>query len=108
MATKPMRRTVAPMHPGEIAAEVINDLRIGGKQPSMREVARRLRITSTGLAKVLAAKDTPITPDMALRLEALLGLPAETWLRMQMEHDLWRAREKLKGELARIKPVDRK
>ena len=39
-----------------------------------------------------------ISPDMALRLEAWLGVDnggrAETWLTQQLAYDLWKARQK--------------
>jgi len=34
-----------------------------------------------------------LSPDMALRLEKLLGTSAESWLRMQEAVDLWEARQ---------------
>jgi addiction module HigA family antidote len=34
-----------------------------------------------------------LSPDMALRLERLLGTSAESWLRMQESVDLWQARQ---------------
>ena len=45
-----------------------------------------------------------VTPEMALRLEAVVGSNAETWLALQTERDLWTARKsgKVKG-LKRLK-----
>ena len=34
-----------------------------------------------------------VTPDMAVRLEAVVGSTAETWLALQAAHDLWKARK---------------
>ena len=34
-----------------------------------------------------------LSPDMAMRLEKLLGTSAESWLRMQEAVDLWEARQ---------------
>ena len=39
---------------------------------------------------------------MALRLGRLCGNGPELWLRMQMNHDLWRLERELRDELARI------
>tara|TARA_B110000114_G_C15086103_1_gene396126 strand:- start:1844 stop:2152 length:309 start_codon:yes stop_codon:yes gene_type:complete len=36
-----------------------------------------------------------LSPEMALRLSAVLGGSAESWLRMQESYDLWQAREKI-------------
>ena len=42
--------------------------------------------------------DAAISPGMALRLEAWLGVEnggrAETWLNQQLAYDLWKARQK--------------
>ncbi|MGY8696841.1 MAG: HigA family addiction module antitoxin [Verrucomicrobiia bacterium] len=35
-----------------------------------------------------------ISPDMAIRLEMAFGSDAETWLRMQMNYDIWEARQR--------------
>jgi addiction module HigA family antidote len=37
---------------------------------------------------------TDVSPDMAIRLEKVFGSTAETWLRMQMQRDLWEARQR--------------
>jgi len=45
-----------------------------------------------------------LSPEMALRLSAVLGGSAESWLRIQENYDLWKAREKVDTEkLSRIK-----
>ena len=35
-----------------------------------------------------------VSPDMAIRLEKVFGSTADTWLGMQMQHDLWEARQR--------------
>jgi antitoxin HigA-1 len=35
-----------------------------------------------------------VSPDMAIRLEKVFGSTADTWLRMQMQRDLWGARQR--------------
>jgi addiction module HigA family antidote len=46
--------------------------------------------------------DTYLSAEMALRLEASLGIRAEAWLDTQRDHDLWHLRERMGGELAMI------
>src|SRR5438132_3823796 len=46
--------------------------------------------------------DTYLSAEMALRLEASLGISAEAWLDTQRDHDLWYLRERMGGELAMI------
>ena len=45
-----------------------------------------------------------LTPEMAMRLEMVLGSTVETWLALQAERDLWQVRKspKMKG-LKRLK-----
>ena len=37
---------------------------------------------------------TGVSPDIAIRLEKMFGSTANTWLRMQMQRDLWEARQR--------------
>ena len=44
-----------------------------------------------------------LSPEMAVRLLAVLGGSAESWIRLQENYDLWKARESIDTEnLARI------
>jgi antitoxin HigA-1 len=74
---------------------------------SQREAARRLGVTPMALGNVINGT-SGISPEMAVRLEKFMGngpQGAEFWLRLQGDYDLWRARVKLKDELARIEPA---
>jgi addiction module HigA family antidote len=42
---------------------------------------------------------TVFTPEMALRLEAALGVKAEIWMDVQRDGDLWCLRERMGGEM---------
>jgi len=46
--------------------------------------------------------ETCLSAEMALRLEASLGIRAEVWLDTQRDHDLWYLRDRMGGELAMI------
>lgn len=39
-----------------------------------------------------------LSPEMAVRLSVVLGSSAESWLRIQENYDLWKAREKVNTE----------
>ncbi len=44
-----------------------------------------------------------LSPEMAVRVSAVLGGSAESWMRLQENYDLWKAREKVDtGKLKRI------
>ncbi len=46
-----------------------------------------------------------VSADMALRLGRLFSQSPESWLDLQRDVDLWDAREAIKDDLARIKPL---
>ena len=79
-----------PPHPGEFIQEVY-------LQPfniSTRSVARKLKIAPSSFHRLINGA-TNVSPEMALRLSKTLGRSAESWLAMQDNYDLWRARHKI-------------
>jgi antitoxin HigA-1 len=82
----------APTHPGEmLLEEFIKPLGI-----TQSELAVRLGISFPRLNEVIRKKRS-LTPDTALRLERVLSMPAEFWLGLQLDWDLWHA---MRGENA--------
>jgi len=93
----------APTHPGEMLLEEFLKplglsqsafaVQLGVSFPRLNEVVRRKRA---------------VTPDTALRLERVLGMPADFWLGLQQDWDLWHA---LRGRralaIARLRPLGR-
>ncbi|MEW6765649.1 MAG: HigA family addiction module antitoxin [Pseudomonadota bacterium] len=75
-----------PAHPGEVLREYLPE------NMSVTEIARRLGVTRQALSALLNQR-AGVSADMALRLEAALGVDAGFWLRMQAAHDLWVARQ---------------
>ena len=81
-----MLPTRKPTHPGAILREdVLPDLGM-----SVSAFARNLGVSRQTLHSVLAER-SGITPEMALRMGALLGNGAQFWVDMQTKHDLWQA-----------------
>lgn len=77
-----------PTHPGAILREdALPALDI--TQGRLAELLGVSRLTVSQLLHEHRA----LSPDMALRLEKLLGASAESWLRMQESVDLWEARQ---------------
>ncbi len=72
-----------PAHPGEVLRDYLGEL-------SVKEAASRLGVTRAHLSRILNGH-AGITAAMSLRLSAALGTSPEFWLRMQVQHDLWRA-----------------
>ena len=82
-----------PPHPGEtLRDDVLPALGL-----TVTDAARQLGVTRTALSRVLNGR-AGISPDMARRIEAWLGVErggrADIWLGMQMDYDLWRARQR--------------
>jgi addiction module HigA family antidote len=86
MTTTLRHPSIEPAHPGGIVAEVIEHMGI-----SKSEMARRLGVTRPALYNILAGRSA-LSADMAVRFEAVTGTAAGLLVRMQAEHDLWRAR----------------
>lgn len=85
---KKRHTTIEPVHPGEILREdVFPALRM--TKPAL---AAALGISRQTLHELFTLKRA-VTPEMALRLEAVVGANAETWLAMQAERDLWSVRK---------------
>ena len=87
----------APTHPGTLLREVM----LPAVRVSVAEAAREMGVSRQQLYKILA-EDRAITAEMATRLGKYCGNGPELWLNMQSNHDLWRARQALKKELASI------
>jgi len=74
-----------PTHPGAILREDVLPA-LGITQGKLSELLGVSRLTVSQLLHEHRA-----LPDMAMRLEKLLGTSAESWLRMQEAVDLWEA-----------------
>jgi len=80
-----------PPHPGKtIRADCLKALGL-----SVTEAAKGLGVTRKALSELLNGH-SGVSPEMAIRLEKAGWSTAETWLRMQMQHDLWHAQQKAK------------
>ncbi len=77
-----------PVHPGLLVKECLDDLGV-----SVAEAAKRLGITRQQLHNVIAGRSN-VTPEMAIRFEKGFGSTADTWLRMQVNHDLAQMRKR--------------
>ena len=75
-----------PSHPGSLIKSDIDALGL-----SVVAVAKALGISRQQLHSVIAGR-AGVTPEMAVRFEKALGSTADTWLRMQMNHDLAQVR----------------
>ncbi|HEX7926348.1 MAG TPA: HigA family addiction module antitoxin [bacterium] len=95
----PMR--VAPVSPGEmLEEEFMKPLGL-----TRAETARRLGVPANRVTQIIRGTRS-ITPETALRLEALFGWPADYWLRNQAEYDLERERRTRGASIRKaVRPV---
>jgi len=83
--------------PGEYLEEVIAELDM-----SKDDLARRMRRPPAKLSAVFKG-DKAITPDTALQLEKVVGVPAHIWLGLEAEYRLTLARHQSVEELERLR-----
>lgn len=80
-----------PPHPGEsIREDCLAPLGL-----SVTDAAKGLGVTRKALSELLNGH-SGVSPEMAIRLEKAGWSTAETWLRMQLQCDLWQAQQKAK------------
>ena len=84
-----MSRMHNPPHPGEM----IRELCLEPLGPSVTDAAKGLGVTRKALSELINGR-SGVSPEMALRLERAFGSTAETWLRMQLEYDLWQTEQR--------------
>ncbi|MGI4755679.1 MAG: HigA family addiction module antitoxin [Janthinobacterium lividum] len=77
-----------PPHPGELVREAL------AAQPELdiTRFAAKMGVSRVALSRVLNGK-AGISAEMALSLAEVLGTSAELWLNLQVQHDLWHARQ---------------
>jgi addiction module HigA family antidote len=78
-----------PAHPGEVIRQACLDP-LG---LSVTDAAKGLGVTRKALSELVNGH-SGVSPEMAIRLEKAGWSTAEMWLRLQMQHDLWQARQK--------------
>lgn len=76
-----------PAHPGEILTGWLDDLGL-----SVTASAKHLGISRVMLSRILHCH-AAISADMDLRLSEALGTSSGFWLKMQVQRDLWEARQ---------------
>ena len=94
----------APVHPGvKLREDVLPALGL-----SVTKAAAQLDVSRVSLSRVLNGR-AAISPDMALRIEAWLGVDrggdARLWLAEQSAYDVWQARLRCKAAPVHVKPL---
>jgi addiction module HigA family antidote len=77
-----------PPHPGL----VIKELCLDPLGISTAEAAKALGVSRSALSNLIHGK-TGITPEMAVRLSIAFNTTSESWLKQQLQYDLWQAEQ---------------
>lgn len=99
-----MPRMFDPPHPGlTLRDEVLPALGL-----RVTEAAEQLGVSRVALSRVLNGR-AAISPEMALRIEAWLGVErggdARVWLAEQTAFDMWHAQQRMKSDKVKVKPA---
>lgn len=99
-----MARMFNPPHPGlTLRDDVLPALGL-----SITEAAQQLGVNRMTLSRVLNGR-AAISPEMALRIEAWLGLArggdARIWLAEQNAYDMWQAEQRFKSAPMQVQPA---
>ena len=79
-----------PPHPGEMIKEFcVEPLNL-----TVTGAAESLGVTRKTFSMLLNGK-SGISPEMALRLSRVFGRTPEGWLKLQLQFDLWKAKQKV-------------
>jgi addiction module HigA family antidote len=85
-----------PPHPGEI----LKELYIEPLHLTISEVAKGIGVTRKSLSEMINGK-YGVSTDMAIRLARAFSTTPESWLNLQQQYDIWKAKKTYK--LPRIK-----
>ena len=99
-----MTRMFNPTHPGlTLRDDVLPALGL-----SVTQAAEQLGVSRVALSRMLNGR-AAISPDMALRLEAWLGVErggdARVWMAQQSAYDMWQAEQRYKIAPMRVQPA---
>ncbi len=90
-----------PTHPGEMLLEEF----LVPRGISQSAFAIQLGVSFPRLNEIIRGKRS-VTTDTALRLARVLGMPAEFWLGLQQDWDLWHAlRDEKTDRIMELSPV---
>jgi addiction module HigA family antidote len=78
-----------PPHPGGLIGDNLDELGI-----TIVDAAKRLDVSRQQLHNLISGRSA-ITPEMAVKLENVIGSTADTWLQMQSNHDLAKVRKRV-------------
>lgn len=85
-----------PVHPGEVLAGELDELKL-----SASELARQIHVPANRITQILN-RQRGITGDTAVRLGHWFGTSPEFWMNLQSQYDIAIAKQKLGSELSQL------
>ena len=83
-----MSKQFNPPHPGEfIKKTYITSLNI-----SLRKAAQDLDVSPSTFSRLIKG-ESDLSPEMALKLSKAFGRSPESWMQMQANYELWKAKK---------------
>ncbi len=82
-------RMHSPARPGDMVGNMIGELEI-----TVTGAAKYLGVTRQTLNNLINSNTSSVSPEMAVRLEAVFGSTADNWLRMQANYDATKIRKR--------------
>ncbi|MEG3923352.1 HigA family addiction module antitoxin [Microcoleus sp. D3_18a_C4] len=92
-------RKVRPVHPGEVLADVLEDIEM-----TQTRFAEILGVSRRSVNEIVLGQ-RPITVDMAIRIGKALGNGPQLWLNLQQKVDIWDAVQKHSEEYDKVSTV---
>ena len=94
------KKGLPPTHPGELLRESI----LPAAGLTQEALAARIGVSRRTINEILREKRS-VSADMAHRLARFFNTTPELWLGLQLDVDLWKARQTAEMEYAKIKPL---
>lgn len=88
-----------PPHPGEIIREYC----VQALGLTVTDAAQSLGVTRKTFSSLLNGK-SGVSPEMSLRLSKVFGRTPEGWLKLQLQHDLWKIEQAT--DLSHLKRIE--
>jgi addiction module HigA family antidote len=96
-----MERTMKKTHPGQILYMEL----VEGRKLTITKIAELLGTTRANMSNIINGH-AAISPNMALRLEAVFGGTANHFLNLQKTYDLAKAKEEFSKNILNLKKYD--
>lgn len=92
-------RTVRPAHPGEVLADILDELEI-----SQTKFAELIGVSRRTINQIVQGR-RPVTVDMAIRIGKALGNGPQLWLNLQQKVDIWDAFQAHREEYLKVPKI---